>query len=204
MKEFIDFFFQPYYASSTLDVLLELIAVSFGIASVIFAKSENILVFPTGIISTILYVIICYKFILFGDMLINIYYTLMSLYGWYVWSFKVSGENIVITISKKDDLVKSVFIFLSTIVIISGIYVYFDRMSNVTDYLDTFTSAIFFTAMWLMANKKIEHWIFWIIGNLISIPLYFVKGLGFSSIQFTIFLILAIIGYMEWKKNLIK
>ena len=204
MKEFIDFFFQPYYASSTLDVLIELIAVSFGIASVIFAKNENILVFPTGIISTILYIIICYKFILYGDMLINIYYTLMSLYGWYVWSFKVSGENVVITTSKKDDVAKSIFIFLSTIVIISCIYVYFDRMSNMTDYLDTFTTAIFFTAMWLMANKKIEHWIFWIIGNLISIPLYFVKGLGFSSIQFTIFLILAIIGYMEWKKNLIK
>ena len=204
MKEFIDFFFQPYYASSTLDVLIELIAVSFGIASVIFAKNENILVFPTGIISTILYIIICYKFILYGDMLINIYYTLMSLYGWYVWSFKVSGENVVITTSKKDDVAKSIFIFFSTIVIISCIYVYFDRMRNMTDYLDTFTSAIFFTAMWLMANKKIEHWIFWIIGNLISIPLYFVKGLGFSSIQFTIFLILAIIGYMEWKKNLIK
>lgn len=204
MKEFIDFFFQPYYASSTLDVLIELIAVSFGIASVIFAKNENILVFPTGIISTILYIIICYKFILYGDMLINIYYTLMSLYGWYLWSFKVSGENVVITTSKKDDVAKSIFIFLSTIVIISCIYVYFDRMRNMTDYLDTFTTAIFFTAMWLMANKKIEHWIFWIIGNLISIPLYFVKGLGFSSIQFTIFLILAIIGYMQWKKNLIK
>lgn len=204
MKEFIDFFFQPYYASSTLDVLIELIAASFGITSVIFAKNENILVFPTGIISTILYIIICYKFILYGDMLINIYYTLMSLYGWYVWSFKVSGENVVITTSKKDDVAKSIFIFLSTIVIISCIYVYFDRMRNMTDYLDTFTTAIFFTAMWLMANKKIEHWIFWIIGNLISIPLYFVKGLGFSSIQFTIFLILAIIGYMEWKKNLIK
>lgn len=204
MKEFIDFFFQPYYASSTLDVLIELIAVSFGIASVIFAKNENILVFPTGIISTILYIIICYKFMLYGDMLINIYYTLMSLYGWYLWSFKVSGENVVITTSKKDDVAKSIFIFLSTIVIISCIYVYFDRMRNMTDYLDTFTTAIFFTAMWLMANKKIEHWIFWIIGNLISIPLYFVKGLGFSSIQFTIFLILAIIGYMEWKKNLIK
>ena len=204
MKEFIDFFFQSYYASSTLDVLIELIAVSFGIVSVIFAKNENILVFPTGIISTILYIIICYKFILYGDMLINIYYTLMSLYGWYVWSFKVSGENVVIATSKKDDVAKSIFIFFSTIVIISCIYVYFDRMRNMTDYLDTFTTAIFFTAMWLMANKKIEHWIFWIIGNLISIPLYFVKGLGFSSIQFTIFLILAIIGYMEWKKNLIK
>ena len=204
MKEFIDFFFQPYYASSTLDVLIELIAASFGITSVIFAKNENILVFPTGIISTILYIIICYKFILYGDMLINIYYTFMSLYGWYVWNFKVSGENVVITTSKKDDVAKSIFIFLSTIVIISCIYVYFDRMRNMTDYLDTFTTAIFFTAMWLMANKKIEHWIFWIIGNSISIPLYFVKGLGFSSIQFTIFLILAIIGYREWKKNLIK
>ena len=204
MKEFIDFFFQPYYASSTLDVLIELIAASFGITSVIFAKNENILVFPTGIISTILYIIICYKFILYGDMLINIYYTFMSLYGWYVWSSKVSGENVVITTSKKDDVAKSIFIFLSTIVIISCIYVYFDRMRNMTDYLDTFTTAIFFTAMWLMANKKIEHWIFWIIGNLISIPLYFVKGLGFSSIQFTIFLILAIIGNKEWKKNLIK
>ena len=204
MKEFIDFFFQPYYASSALDVLIELIAASFGITSVIFAKNENILVFPTGIISTILYIIICYKFILYGDMLINIYYTFMSLYGWYVWSSKVSGENVVITTSKKDDVAKSIFIFLSTIVIISCIYVYFDRMRNMTDYLDTFTTAIFFTAMWLMANKKIEHWIFWIIGNLISIPLYFVKGLGFSSIQFTIFLILAIIGNKEWKKNLIK
>jgi len=204
VKEFIDFFFQPYYASSTLDVLIELIAASFGITSVIFAKNENILVFPTGIISTILYIIICYKFILYGDMLINIYYTFMSLYGWYVWSSKVSGENVVITTSKKDDVAKSIFIFLSTIVIISCIYVYFDRMRNMTDYLDTFTTAIFFTAMWLMANKKIEHWIFWIIGNLISIPLYFVKGLGFSSIQFTIFLILAIIGNKEWKKNLIK
>ena len=89
-------------------------------------------------------------------MLINIYYTFMSLYGWYVWSFKVSGENVVITTSKKDDVAKSIFIFLSTIVIISCIYVYFDRMRNMTDYLDTFTTAIFFTAMWLMANKKLN------------------------------------------------
>ena len=204
MIDFLKELFNQYSQYDTLDIYFEVIAVIFGFLSVWYSKNNNILVFPTGIISTILYIIICYKFILYGDMLINIYYTLMSLYGWYVWSFKVSGENVVITTSKKDDVAKSIFIFLSTIIIISCIYVYFDRMRNMTDYLDTFTSAIFFTAMWLMANKKIEHWIFWIIGNLISIPLYYVKGLGFSSIQFTIFLILAIIGYMEWKKNLIK
>ena len=204
MKELIDFFIQPYNTVSISDILLEIIAASLGVVSVIFAKNENIFVFPTGIISTVIYVYICYKFILYGDMVINIYYTLMSLYGWYIWSFKVSVDNIIISTSKVIDFVKGIFIFLSTIMIISWVYMFFDRMSYITDYLDIFTSAIFFTAMWLMANKKIEHWIFWIVGNMISIPLYYVKGLGFSSIQFTLFLILAIMGYKEWRKKLIK
>ena len=204
MKELIDFFIQPYNTVSISDILLEIIAASLGVVSVIFAKNENIFVFPTGIISTVIYVYICYKFILYGDMVINIYYTLMSLYGWYIWSFKVSVDNIIISTSKAIDFVKVIFIFLSTIMMISCVYMFFDRMSYITDYLDIFTSAIFFTAMWLMANKKIEHWIFWIVGNMISIPLYYVKGLGFSSIQFTLFLILAIMGYKEWRKKLIK
>ena len=75
---------------------------------------------------------------------------------------------------------------------------------KITPFLDTFTTGIFFAAMWLMANKKIEHWLLWIGGNIISIPLYFIKGLGFSGIQFTIFLGLAILGYIEWKKSLNK
>tara|TARA_B100001287_G_scaffold71993_1_gene59507 strand:- start:954 stop:1568 length:615 start_codon:yes stop_codon:yes gene_type:complete len=204
VKELIDFFIQPYNTVSISDILLEIIAASLGVVSVIFAKNENIFVFPTGIISTVIYVYICYKFILYGDMVINIYYTLMSLYGWYIWSFKVSVDNIIISTSKAIDFVKGIFIFLSTIMMISCVYMFFDRMSYITDYLDIFTSAIFFTAMWLMANKKIEHWIFWIVGNMISIPLYYVKGLGFSSIQFTLFLILAIMGYKEWRKKLIK
>jgi len=204
VKELIDFLIQPYNSVSISDILLEIIAASLGVVSVIFAKNENIFVFPTGIISTVIYVYICYKFILYGDMIINIYYTLMSLYGWYIWSFKVSVDNIIISTSKAIDFVKGIFIFLSTIMIISCVYMFFDRMSYITDYLDIFTSAIFFTAMWLMANKKIEHWIFWIVGNMISVPLYYVKGLGFSSIQFTIFLILAIMGYKEWRKKLIK
>ena len=204
MKELIDFLIQPYISVSISDILLEIIAASLGVVSVIFAKNENIFVFPTGIISTVIYVYICYKFILYGDMIINIYYTLMSLYGWYIWSFKVSVNNIIISTSKVIDFVKGIFIFLSTIMIISCVYMFFDRMNYITDYLDIFTSAIFFTAMWLMANKKIEHWIFWIVGNMISVPLYYVKGLGFSAIQFTIFLILAIMGYKEWRKKLIK
>ena len=204
MKEIIDFFSAPYTGVTAFHITLEIVAVFFGIASVLYAKKENIWVFPTGIISTVLYVYICYQFTLYGDLVINLYYTLMSLYGWYVWNHKTSGQSIEITTSNPLDMLKALGIFISTAAFVVGVYLYYDRFDRVTDYFDTFTSGIFFSGMWLMAHKKIEHWMFWILGNLISIPLYFVKGLGFSGLQFTIFLVLAIQGYIEWKKHLNK
>ena len=204
MKEIIDFFSAPYTGVTAFHITLEIVAVFFGIASVLYAKKENIWVFPTGIISTVLYVYICYQFTLYGDVVINLYYTLMSLYGWYVWNHKTSGQSIEITTSNPLDMLKALGIFISTAAFVVGVYLYYDRFDRVTDYFDTFTSGIFFAGMWLMAHKKIEHWMFWILGNLISIPLYFVKGLGFSGLQFTIFLVLAIQGYIEWKKHLNK
>ena len=204
MKEIIDFFSTPYTGVTAFHITLEIVAVFFGIASVLYAKKENIWVFPTGIISTVLYVYICYQFTLYGDVVINLYYTLMSLYGWYVWNHKTSGQSIEITTSNPLDMLKALGIFISTAAFVVGVYLYYDRFDRVTDYFDTFTSGIFFAGMWLMAHKKIEHWMFWILGNLISIPLYFVKGLGFSGLQFTIFLVLAIQGYIEWKKHLNK
>lgn len=204
MKEIIDFFSTPYTGVTAFHITLEIVAVFFGIASVLYAKKENIWVFPTGIISTVLYVYICYQFTLYGDVVINLYYTLMSLYGWYVWNHKTSGQSIEITKSDPLDMLKALGIFISTAAFVVGVYLYYDRFDRVTDYFDTFTSGIFFAGMWLMAHKKIEHWMFWILGNLISIPLYFVKGLGFSGLQFTIFLVLAIQGYIEWKKHLNK
>ena len=204
MKEIIDFFSAPYTGVTAFHITLEIVAVFFGIASVLYAKKENIWVFPTGIISTVLYVYICYQFTLYGDMVINLYYTLMSLYGWYVWNHKTSGQSIEITTSNPLDMLKALGIFISTAAFVVGVYLYYDRFDRVTDYFDTFTSGIFFAGMWLMAHKKIEHWMFWILGNLISIPLYFVKGLGFSGLQFIIFLVLAIQGYMQWKKHLNK
>jgi nicotinamide mononucleotide transporter len=202
MNEIIDFFLEPYRAATTLDISLEILAVIFGVASVWFAKKESIWVYPTGIISTAIYVYICYHYTLYGDLIINIYYTLMSIYGWYMWTKLIQGEHIEITKSSKKDILKAVSIFISTAVFVICVYLYFNRFDRITDYFDTFTTGIFFAAMWMMANKKIEHWLLWIGGNIISIPLYFIKGLGFSGIQFTIFLVLAILGYIEWKKNL--
>ena len=204
MRQLIDFFCAPYAHATAFQITLEIVAVFFGIVSVLYAKKENIRVFPNGIVSTVLYVYICYQFTLYGDMVINLYYTLMSFYGWYVWNHKPLGKSIKITTSNSLDMLKAFGIFISTAAFVVGVYLYYDRFDRVTDYFDTFTSGIFFAGMWLMAHKKIEHWMFWILGNLISIPLYFVKGLGFSGLQFTIFLILAVQGYIEWKKHLNK
>ena len=231
MTELINFFTEPYQLASTSQIILELIAAVFGVASVLYAKKENILVFPTGIISTVIYVYLLSKWDLYGDLIINIYYTIMSIYGWYMWSRIIDDENHHIPISKTNfnDKLKAFSIFLSTSIFVIVVYRYYNVMPNelnfseslnyaithmksgslddfrkITPFLDTFTTGIFFAAMWLMANKKLENWTFWIAGNLVSIPLYFVKGYGFTGIQYLIFLVLAILGYISWKKLLNK
>ena len=204
MNPILDFFLEPYQTASGVSITLEVLAALFGIASVWFAKKESIWVYPTGILSTVIYVYICFNFTLYGDLIINIYYTLMSIYGWYMWTKVVKGHHIEITTLNKKDTIKAFGIFISTAIFVVLVYLYFNRFDRMTDYFDTFTTGVFFAAMWLMANKKIEHWLLWIAGNIISIPLYFIKGLGFTGIQFIIFLILAILGYLEWKKHLNK
>ena len=197
-----DLLFQQYSGYQTLDILLEIIAVVFGILSVWFSKKNDILVYPTGMISTSIFTYLLFKWSLLGDMMINAYYFMMSIYGWYIWTRKVN--NIVTPISKvsSPEKITSLIIFFFSLSFVYGIYNYFDKWGSYTSYIDNFTTAIFFVAMWLMANRKIESWVFWIIGNIISIPLYFYKGLTFTSIQYIIFTVIAISGYYTWKKIL--
>jgi len=229
MNQLLDFFLEPYQSATNLNIALEFTAAFFGVLSVIYAKKENILVFPTGIISTGIYVYLLSQWNLYGDLIINIYYTIMSLYGWYMWSRIIGNDQHHIPISRttKKDKIKAFGIFIFTSIFVIIVYRYYNVMPNDlnfgesindaitklssgnlaefrkgTPYLDTFTTGVFFAAMWLMANKKIENWTLWIAGNIVSIPLYFVKGYGFTGIQYSIFLILAIFGYIAWKKNL--
>ena len=97
-----------------------------------------------------------------------------------------------------------IFLALGSLLFIYFIYYQFDKWNSWTAYVDTITTAIFFVAMWLMAKRKVESWIFWIIGDIITVPLYFYKGLTISSIQYLIFTVLAILGYRLWKKILLK
>lgn len=199
-----DFLFQQYSQYNELDIFFEIVAVIFGLLSVWFSKNNNILVYPTGMISTSIFTYLLFKWGLLGDMMINAYYFIMSIYGWYIWTRK--KNNIVTPISKISNYEKkiSLFILISSLIFVYGIYNYFDKWGSLTSYIDNITTAIFFVGMWLMAKRKIENWIFWIIGNIISVPLYFYKGLTFTSLQYFIFTIIAISGYYSWKKILNK
>ena len=205
MNQIFDFLFSQYSSYSPSFIYLELFAVIMNITSVFYAKRNNILVYPTGLIGTGIFVYILLNFSLLGDTIINAYFFSMSIYGWYFWSRKKDEVfiNQVSTINRNE--IKYLFILaISSLIFIYFVYDYFDKWNNWTAYVDNITTAMFFVAMWLMARRKIESWIFWIIGDLITVPLYFYKGLTISSIQYIIFLILAVLGYISWKKILDK
>lgn len=197
LLEVFDLLYQNLVDSS----ILEAIAVIFGILSVWFAKKENILVYPTGIISVVIYIYICFFAKLYADMGINFVYFVMSIYGWYMWSRK-DVEKFVLPISwckTRDHVISGIMLVGFFLTLSYFLSVHTD--SNVP-IIDSLTTSIFIVGMWLMARKKIENWIYWIIGDIISIPLYFYKDLALTSIQFTVFLVLAILGYLEWRKKL--
>ncbi|EAZ95389.1 Nicotinamide mononucleotide transporter PnuC [Flavobacteria bacterium BAL38] len=201
----IELLFSQYKDYSNLFIFLELTAVVFGITSVLFARKNNILLYPTGLISTVIYVYILLEWKLFGDFIINIYYSFMSILGWYLWTRKKNGANVFpISVMNRKDYVFSSLIFGGTLLFIALVYHFFHKFTDWTAYVDTLTTALFFVGMWLMAKRKIENWIIWIVADIISVPLYFYKGLTFSSLQFLLFTIIAILGYLEWRKFLQK
>ncbi len=189
------------YSNMLATSWLEAAAVVFGILSVWFARKENIWVYPTGIVNVLIYVYLCFFAGLYADMAINGFYFVMSVFGWYNWTRRDEMQNHkpISALSLKE------WVFYLIIVIVSFGLIYFvlSRYTNSTvPIFDGFTTSLFIVGMWLMAIKKIENWIFWIIGDLLVIPLFASKGLVFTSVQYIVFLILAIMGYVEWRKRL--
>jgi nicotinamide mononucleotide transporter len=184
----------------------EHVAVLTGIISVWFSKKENVLVYPLGLISTIIYVYLSFKFQLFGEATVNFYYTVMSIIGWYLWVKKDEHkqENFLhITYSTKKEIrIQSLFF--------TGLFVLFfialklaEKLfyDGVIPWADAFATATAFTGMYLMVKKKVESWYWWMATNIASIPLYYVKGLVVTSLYYLILLVLSIYGLQEWKKK---
>lgn len=185
--------------------LLEYIAVLFGIASVWYSRKENILVYPVGLVNTIIYVYISVKGSLLGEASVNFYYTVMSIYGWILWAKKNQQQEHIVLITSsdlKEWLRQILFFSVFYITIFSALtYLKKDFAPGAIPWADAFASATAFTAMWLMARKKVESWYWWIATNVASIPLYFVKHYVFTSIYYIILLIMAFWGLNEWMKR---
>jgi nicotinamide mononucleotide transporter len=205
MNQIFDFFLNTYQGKETFIIVLEAIVLITGIMSVWYAKKENILVYPTGLIATVITVYLFLRDGLLGDMMMNFYWSAMSIYGWWNWSRKKDNKKVVrISRTTAKEKILGIVLFLATILINYGVYKTFGYEIETSNYIDIFTSGIFFTAMWYMALKKLENWTLWIIADLITIPLYAYRGWGMLSLQYIIFTILAVQAYIAWKKSLDK
>lgn len=212
-----DLFVRPYESYTFLQILLEASGAVFGILSVYFSIKKNIWVYPTGIISTLIYVYILFNFGLLGDCMINVYYTIMSIYGWILWA-KNSEDHIHVDVTwaTQREWLFGVLLFIISFALVTVVYYYKPYIDNQfsmvgaslglyhldwANWLDVITTSIFLVGMWFMAKRRIENWIFWIVGDLICIPMMIFKGLGITSVQYLVFTIMAILGYVNWKKS---
>jgi nicotinamide mononucleotide transporter len=179
---------------------IEFVAVVFGILSVLYSRAENILVYPTGLINTTLYIYLSIAAGLYAEASVNTYYSVMSIIGWVLWAQKRNGEDkLHITRSSASEWRNALLFFAGAWLLLWYIL---QRFTNsAVPIADAFASASAYTGMWLMTRKKLENWIWWIITNMASIPLYFSKGYVFTSFQYVVFLVLAIMGYLEWKRK---
>ena len=184
---------------------LEYVAVFAGIASVWFSRKENILVYPVGLINTVIYIYLSFKFHLPGEASVNFYYTVMSLYGWYIWMKKDQQQERVLHISYSNKQMwvyqALFFLFFYLVIYFALVYLKDNFFEGAIPWADAFASATAFTGMWLMTRKKVESWYWWMATNIASIPLYFVKGLVFTSVYYLVLLIMALAGLLEWKKR---
>lgn len=184
---------------------LEWTAILSGIASVWFSKKERIWVYPTGLIGTILYIYLSYKGDLYGEAAVNLYYTIMSFYGWWNWLRRDQNKKKIVKIkfSTQREWVEQVlfFLFLFAIIYFALIYIKNAFAPDAIPWADAFASASALTGMWLMTRKKVESWIWWMITNIASMPLYYVKGFAPTALYYFILLVLAIFGFQEWKKK---
>jgi nicotinamide mononucleotide transporter len=184
---------------------LEYIAVISGIISVWFSRKENILVYPTGLINTIFYVYLSFKGSLFGEASVNLYYTIMSIYGWWLWAKKDAQQHLVVHISfsSKRWWGYQLLFFACFYLVIFFLLTYLkkDFAPGAIPWADAFASATAFTGMWLMTRKKVESWYWWIATNIASVPLYFVKDYVFTSVYYIILLIMAVFGLLEWYRR---
>ena len=179
---------------------IEIFGVITGILYVILEVKQNKLLWPLGIITSAAYIYIFFSGKFYADMGLQVYYVLISIYGWYYWSR--GGVKLPVSRINRQQFI---LLILSFAIAWSGIYFVLDRYTDSTVPLgDSFTTALAIVATWMLTRKIIEQWFLWIIANVVSIGLYIYKGLYPTVILYAVYAGMAVYGYMEWKRSMNK
>lgn len=201
----MDTIWQQFIAGMKNTTALEYIAVFSGIASVWYSRKENILVYPAGLINTIIYIWLSFKGHLFGEAAVNFYYSVMSIYGWVLWAKKDASQTSLLQITFSDKrwwlYQLGFFAVFYLVLYFSLLYLQKNFAPGAIPWADAFAAATAFTGMWLMTKKKVESWYWWMATNLASVPLYFVKQYVFTSVYYVVLLIMAVFGLTEWMRR---
>ena len=182
---------------------LEFIAVITGILSVWLAKKENVWLYPIGIISVVLWIYLCWIGKLFGQSLINFFFLVMNVYGWYNWLRRDENNqpNVVIKSSTKNQNILLVIFSIVFSVVVFYLLLPIQEDNALIEFvlIEAVITALNFVEMWLMAWKRIEHWLLWIVGDIMCITLFIHKDYPLGVLQFLVFIVIAYLGYKEWK-----
>ena len=183
----------------------EFLAVISGISGVWLAKKENVWLYPVGIVSVLLWIYLCWIGKLYGQSLINVFFFAMNIYGWFNWLRKDKNNQPNVVISQnsiRDNYLVITVLFVLTILIYFALVPFQEADTSLLYVLlESIITSLNFVAMWLMAWKRLENWILWIIGDIMCIPLFIYKDYPIGVIQFMVFIIIAYLGYKEWKSK---
>jgi len=178
---------------------LEWVGTISGFMCIYLAAKENIWNWPISIISVVAYAFIFYNSKLYGDAGLQLYFIATAIYGWYFWYYKKTAkERPIISIGGKEWL-----IIVTGIGVLTLLLSYYLKKLTDTDvpYADGFCTAMSFAAQLMMTRKILQNWILWVIVDICYVPLYFHKHLALTAVLYFVFIILAFIGYLDWKKT---
>lgn len=180
--------------------LFELIAAAFGITSVFLSTRQNVLSWPTSLVNVSMYTVIFLQQKLYGLMAIQVFFAVVSIYGWYEWLFGGEAKT-ELKVSRTSPRLGAALLSIGLLGWLA-LYLVLRATNDSAPLLDAFFFAVSLVAQWMMARKLIECWPIWISINCISVPFFLLRHNYATAGQYAVFLILAVMGWRHWKASL--
>jgi nicotinamide mononucleotide transporter len=181
---------------------IEILGAILGLVYIFFSIKQHILTWPTGLLTSALYVFVFFNARLYADMGLQAYYVVISIYGWYFWltGKKQNEKKVAVKTTRKALWMKLTVVSIALYALL--LFILSNYTNSDVPHMDSVTTALSIVATWMLARKYIEHWMLWIFIDAFSAALYVYKGLWATVILFIVYTVMALLGYIEWRKDL--